>query len=203
MTKILHTYVKFWSILYTNIIYLNFVSLCWQSAFVTCQKRQNVGKFDIKHSILTKKGLNLALFWSKLYKHIILQRIFLQIWRICTDWNEYRGKIYVFFDNLNILVLESAFSVQIFAFIEVFFGKNRKNTVVFAYCRLCFVFFWVIKRLLSKYCQWKPVLCMQVLAGRLSEGFLLLCWWLICSAVSSLLRCVGWFLDRGMHLRIL
>ena len=120
LTKILHTYVKFWSILYTNIMCLCFVSLCWQSAFVTCQKRQNVGKFDIKHSILTKKGLNLALFWSKLYKHIILQRIFLQIWRICTDWNEYRGKIYVFFDNLNILVLESAFSVQIFAFIEVF-----------------------------------------------------------------------------------
>ena len=55
---------------------LCFVSLCWQSAFVTCQKRQNVGKFDIKHSILTKKGPNLALFWSKLYKHIILQRYF-------------------------------------------------------------------------------------------------------------------------------
>ena len=76
MTKILHTYVKFWSILYTNIMCLCFVSLCWQSAFVACQKRQNVGKFDIKHSILTKKGSNLALFWSKLYKHIILQRIF-------------------------------------------------------------------------------------------------------------------------------
>lgn len=76
LTKTLHTYVKFWSILYTNIMCLCFVSLCWQSAFVTCQKRQNVGKFDIKHSILTKKGLNLALFWSKLYKHIILQRIF-------------------------------------------------------------------------------------------------------------------------------
>ena len=76
LTKILHTYVKFWSILYINIMCLYFVSLCWQSAFVTCQKRQNVGKFEIKHSILTKKGLNLALFWSKLYKHIILQRIF-------------------------------------------------------------------------------------------------------------------------------
>ena len=76
LTKILHTYVKFWSILYTNIMCLCFVSLCWRSAFVTCQKRQNVGKFDIKHSILTKKGLNLALFWSKLYKHIILQRFF-------------------------------------------------------------------------------------------------------------------------------
>ena len=55
---------------------LCFVALCWQSAFVTCQKRQNVGKFDIKHSILTKKGLNLALFWSKLYKCIILYRFF-------------------------------------------------------------------------------------------------------------------------------
>ena len=101
---------------------LCFVSLCWQSAFVACQKRQNVGKFDIKHSILTKKGSNLALFWSKLYKHIILQRIFYKFDEFVLIETNTVIKLTFFFDNLKVSVLEIAFSVPIFAFIEVFFG---------------------------------------------------------------------------------
>ena len=171
MTKILHTYVKFWSILYTNIMYLRFVSLCWQSAFVTCQKRQNVGKFDIKHSILTKKGSNLALFWSKLYKCIILYRFFYKFDEFVLIETNTVIKLTFF---LMILRHQSLKSLLVYKYLLLsrFLGKNRKNTVVFVCCRLCFVFFLVIKRLLSKYCQWKPVLCMQVLVGRLSEGFL-------------------------------
>ena len=152
-------------------MYLRFVSLCWQSAFVTCQKRQNVGKFDIKHSILTKKGSNLALFWSKLYKCIILYRFFYKFDEFVLIETNTVIKLTFF---LMILRYQSLKSLLVYKYLLLsrFLGKNRKNTVVFVCCRLCFVFFLVIKRLLSKYCQWKPVLCMQVLVGRLFEGFL-------------------------------
>ena len=90
---------------------------------------------------MTKKGLNLALFWSKLYKHIILQRYFYKFDEFVLIETNTVIKLTFFFDNLKVSVLEIAFSVPIFAFIEVFLGKNRKNTVVFVCCRLCFVFF--------------------------------------------------------------
>ena len=62
----------------------------------------------------------MALFWSKLYKHIILQRIFYKFDEFVLIETNTEVKFTFFFDNLNILVLEIAFSVPIFAFIEVF-----------------------------------------------------------------------------------
>ena len=110
-----------------NIIYKYYVFVfcffvLWQSAFITCPKRQNVGKFEIKHSILTKKGSNLALFWSKLYKHIILQRYFYKFDEFVLIETNTVIKLTFFFDKLKVSVLEIAFSVPIFAFIGVFFG---------------------------------------------------------------------------------
>ena len=127
---------------------------------------------------------------------------FLQIWRICADWNEYRDKIDVF---LMILRYQSLKSLLVYKYLLLsrFLGKNRKNTVVFVCCGPCFVFFLGYKAAFVEILSMKTGL-MHASVGRSTlRGIPLLCWWLICGAVSSLLRCVGWFLDRGMHLRLL
>lgn len=180
---------------------LCFISLFWRSAFVTHQNRQNVGKFDIKYSILTKKGSNLALFWSELYKHIILQCFFYKFDEFVLIETNAVINIDSFFDNLKIMVLEIAFGVQILL-LSRFSGKNRKIPLfLYVVGTVCFS---VVMRLCRNIVnENRPYACncgQSTLGKNFFRSVVVELW--TCAFATVL--CRMFFLDgSGMHVRIL